>query len=501
MDSSITGSSPTPGLTRARKSEITNATLDQLVCRTHRRKNPSLDLWHHFVGNIYRSRGSRMTRQIFALQCLWLFVAVTLVYAQDDVRKPPEITKPAKAETQYKHASEAVSLDCLASGVPEPTYKWLRDDQPIKSDEYVSYNSQTGKLTFQSFSRRDEGEYMCVATNRFKGPDGRWQEAASFSPPITMLQVVVSSFKQVNMTTLTGTEYEYLRAPCANKGTIQVPVITHNWYKGVKASQVLMDNGRLFIDNNGDLHFSYLLEKDGEVDKYLCGVSNNKDNILLGNPTKIVVSPSSGSAIQPQFQYSNNGMTAKLFTDATLECFFSGYDPTPVRKIPQIKWFDDASNEITGSSNPSKYSISPDGRKLTIKNIQETDEKNFYCQGVNNAGQTPKQKVFLNIISAPIFFPEGRPKDITRPEHKDAVFNCHARSLQDETPPGKPEWFVNGVRAGSHLDPSKHQFSDDNTKLTISKLSKATDIQCVQCKVSNQYGTIWGDACLNVICK
>ncbi|GFO37479.1 neural cell adhesion molecule l1 [Plakobranchus ocellatus] len=219
---------------------------------------------------------------------------------------------------------------------------------------------------------------------------------------------------------------------------------------------------------------------------------------MLGNETKKLRNQND-SAIYPQFQYSNNGMTAKLFSDATLECFFSGYDPLSDRKVPQIKWFDDVSNEITAYSNPPNYSISPDGRKLTIKNIQERDEKNFYCQGTNNAGQSAKQKVFLNVISAPIFLTEGRPKDITRPEDKDAVFNCHARSLQGETPPGEPEWFINGLKAGSHLDPKKYQFSDDKTKLTVMKLSKATDIQCVQCKVSNQYGTIWGNACLNVI--
>ncbi|GFO37482.1 neural cell adhesion molecule l1-like protein [Plakobranchus ocellatus] len=179
------------------------------------------------------------------------------------VRKPPKITKPAKAETQYKYAGEFGELECLALGVPEPTYKWLRNYQPIKSDQYVSYNSQTGKLTFQSFSRRDEGEYMCVATNRFKGPDGRWQEAASFSPPITMLQVVVSNFKDAALTTLIGREYDYLHVPCTNKGIILAPVITYNWYDGIKAEKISMDNDRLFIDHNGmglKVKIKYILE-------------------------------------------------------------------------------------------------------------------------------------------------------------------------------------------------------------------------------------------------
>ena len=73
-------------------------------------------------------------------------------------------------------------------------------------------------------------------------------------------------------------------------------------------------------------------------------------------------------------------------------------DPASTPRIPTVKWFDDAANEITRTSNPTKYRLSDDKRQLTIVNAQETDAKKYYCQGVNSMGQTPKQAVELKVI-------------------------------------------------------------------------------------------------------
>ncbi|KAK3793538.1 hypothetical protein RRG08_023856 [Elysia crispata] len=317
--------------------------------------------------------------------------------------------------------------------------------------------------------------------------------------------IIVAPFKPMPPLEKKGNEHEYMMFECLNKGIVQVPKIIYNWYVKTESKQVSLDNNRLYVDTVGNLHFTYLLEKDTQLgneegDNYKCGISNSINSIILGSPTNLQVIKAQSGPVKPVFQYSNDNVKAMLYTEAYVECFFSGYDPASTIKIPSIKWFDDASNEITRSSNPTKYAISDDGRRLTIKNVQETDEKNFYCQGINTVGQTDKKQVFLNVISPPIFMKEnGAPKDITKPEHEDAIFYCSARSLSNENPPERPVWYINGLRSGPHNDPDKYLFSEDNKKMTIKKLSKLTDIQCVQCEVTNNYGTTWGDACLNVI--
>ena len=50
-------------------------------------------------------------------------------------------------------------------------------------------------------------------------------------------------------------------------------------------------------------------------------------------------------------------------------------------------------------------------------------------------------------------------------------------------------------------DVTKYVISKDAKRLTVMNVDKATDILCVQCSVENDYGTVWGDGCLTVICE
>ncbi|RUS87763.1 hypothetical protein EGW08_004509, partial [Elysia chlorotica] len=435
---------------------------------------------------------------------------ITNVVVLSPVRAPPEIVDPIQKQTLYFNDQEAQRVECKATGTPTPTYQWTRNEQILQSNSFVTVVSKTGELIFNAFSSREEGVYMCIATNVYDEPSTQRQTATSMSPPITILQRVVGKFQDTEPAIKRGNEYEYMKFECRGKGKIQVPQFIYNWYVGDNSNQISNENSRLFVDTTGNLHFSYLLEKDKAMSTgsitdqktkgYKCGVSNSVNQIILGSLTFLEVQKGQGTGVKPVFQHSNSGVNVTLYSQAELECFFSGYDPNTAEKIPTVKWYDDASNEITLGTNPSKYKISADGRRLTIENVQETDEKNYYCQGYSTLGLTDKEQVFLDVTSPPIFLEEnGAPKDLTKPEHENAVFYCSTRSLSDEKPPGTPVWYINGRQNPPDLDPNKYKFSADMKSLTILKLSKRTDVMCVQCKVSNEYGETWGDACLNVI--
>ena len=60
--------------------------------------------------------------------------------------------------SSYKEGS-AVSINCTASGIPEPVVKWFRNDRVIIE------RKKTALLTFNNVNRTDDGRYKCQANN------------------------------------------------------------------------------------------------------------------------------------------------------------------------------------------------------------------------------------------------------------------------------------------------------------------------------------------------
>jgi len=75
-------------------------------------------------------------------------------------RTPAVVINP-----QYKQAAEgdSVSFDCEAEGSPSPSIAWSRaGGYPLG----YGANARGPRLSFQSVTKQDEGQYICTATNR-----------------------------------------------------------------------------------------------------------------------------------------------------------------------------------------------------------------------------------------------------------------------------------------------------------------------------------------------
>ncbi|NXO06719.1 CNTN4 protein, partial [Oriolus oriolus] len=59
---------------------------------------------------------------------------------------------------------ERVSWECRASGRPKPSYRWLKDGEPLLPQGRVQL--EQGSLTIPNVSLSDAGMYQCVAENR-----------------------------------------------------------------------------------------------------------------------------------------------------------------------------------------------------------------------------------------------------------------------------------------------------------------------------------------------
>ena len=57
-----------------------------------------------------------------------------------------------------------VRVTCHASGTPKPFVRWMKDGQPLTSDDDVMIESD-GILTLPSVKIRDKGRYTCTVEN------------------------------------------------------------------------------------------------------------------------------------------------------------------------------------------------------------------------------------------------------------------------------------------------------------------------------------------------
>ena len=82
------------------------------------------------------------------------FLCIILAAASDPT--PPEIIEPP-SQIYERIGSEAI-LTCIATGVPQPTIMWYKDN--------VSLPNQVAPFLFiQDLNLDTRGLYMCVATN------------------------------------------------------------------------------------------------------------------------------------------------------------------------------------------------------------------------------------------------------------------------------------------------------------------------------------------------
>jgi dystroglycan 1 len=94
--------------------------------------------------------------------------AVGSVFAQ------VEIQVEARPQIQMQRVEKTVSvgsrvtLECAATGSPQPTIQWRKKDGFLPRDHELS----EGVLVIPNFQQEDAGEYVCIASNRFGSAQG-----------------------------------------------------------------------------------------------------------------------------------------------------------------------------------------------------------------------------------------------------------------------------------------------------------------------------------------
>ncbi|XP_050835399.1 contactin-4 isoform X1 [Serinus canaria] len=202
---------------------------------------------------------------------------------------------------------ERVSWECRASGRPKPSYRWLKDGEPLLPQGRVQL--EQGSLTIANVSLSDAGMYQCVAENR---------HGVIFANAELSVIAIGPDFSKTLLKKLTlvkvGGE---VIIECKPKAS---PRPTYSWKKG---KDILRENERITVLDDGSLRIVNVTKAD--AGSYTCvatnhfGTASSTGSLVVKDPTRVMVSPFSmdvtvGESIVLPCQVSHDHSLDIMFT-------------------------------------------------------------------------------------------------------------------------------------------------------------------------------------------
>ncbi|XP_038627579.1 peroxidasin homolog [Tachyglossus aculeatus] len=271
---------------------------------------------------------------------------VTLRYFESPAR-PSFVIQPQNTEVLV---GESVTLECSATGHPQPRITWTRGDRtPLPEDPRINI-TPSGGLYIQNVVQEDSGEYACFATNSLDNIHATALIIVQAVPQFTVApqdRVVI--------------EGHTVDFHCEAQGYPQ-PVIA--WTKG--GSQLSVDRRHLVL-SSGTLRISAVALHD--QGQYECQAVN-----IVGSQ-RIAVQLTVQPRVTPVFVSIPSDMTVEVGTNVQIPCSSQG-EPKP-----EITWNKDGV-QVTESG---KFHISPEGF-LTINDVGTADAGRYECVARNSIG-------------------------------------------------------------------------------------------------------------------
>uniref|UniRef100_A0A8C1LKU8 Contactin 4 n=1 Tax=Cyprinus carpio TaxID=7962 RepID=A0A8C1LKU8_CYPCA len=175
--------------------------------------------------------------------------------------------------------------ECKANGKPQPVYQWLKNGQPLVSQDRIRVDG--GGLTISNINLMDSGMYQCLAEN----DNGIIYASAE-------LKVVASppdfSKKPVKKTTLIQKGGEAI-IECQPHAS---PRASYSWRRGNELC--VRERAGRTISEDGTLRITNVTKSD--AGRYTCvarnpfGTSSSSGTLVVKEPTKITVPPLSMDA-------------------------------------------------------------------------------------------------------------------------------------------------------------------------------------------------------------
>ncbi|EHA98475.1 Immunoglobulin superfamily DCC subclass member 3, partial [Heterocephalus glaber] len=362
---------------------------------------------------------------------------------------------------------QPVVLGCKVEGTPPVRITWRKNGVELPESTHAALLAN-GSLLIPHFrveqpgSLSDEGDYECVAQNRFGLVVSRKAR----------IQAATMSDFHVHPQATVGEEGGVARFQCQIHG-LPKPLIT--WEK----NSVPIDtaNERYTLLPKGVLQITGLRAEDGGV--FHC-VASNIASVRISHGARLTVSGSgSGAYKEPMILVGPENLTLTVHQTAVLECVATG-NPRPI-----VSW--------------SRL----DGRPIGVEGIQVLGTGNLIISDVTVqhsgvyvcAANRPGTRVRRTaqgrlVVQAPAEFVQ-HPQSISRPAGTTAMFTCQAQ--------GEPPPHVTWLKNGEVLGPGGHvRLRNNNSTLTISGIGPE-DEAIYQCVAENSAGSSQASARLTVL--
>lgn len=260
-------------------------------------------------------------------------------------------------------------LNCPVKGEPEPTVKWLKDDQTLGNSSAVTVSDDGKTVRFLDIEMDIKGSYKCVAENsegavtlqynvqlneppKFVNPE---EEAKNYNEETEKYSEKVKAGKKDGNITL----------KCDVTGNPEPEIF---WFKEIDP----LEEERELVQTSGT---TFTLPATPDKDTtYLC-IANNTNGEL--DKTFEVEVPSVPKLKQPMDQRVQVGMNGVF----TMNC------DTEETADVEIKWLKDG-QEIPESL---QYKLFLDGLVLKIVNATEAEMGAYTCVVSNSAGAVEKK--------------------------------------------------------------------------------------------------------------
>ncbi|KAK7880272.1 hypothetical protein WMY93_030639 [Mugilogobius chulae] len=197
--------------------------------------------------------------------------------------------------------SSELHWSCVATGKPRPTVRWLRNGQPLATQDRMEINGP--QLKINNLALEDSGMYQCIAENK---------HGTIYSTAELRVQVQVPDFRSNPVKKL---------IPAARGGEVMIecrpraaPKPSLFWSRG---TELLINSTRVTVTPDGVLRIYNISRAD--EGKYTCfaenylGKANSTGHLSVRDATKITLAPSNADINQGE--------------NVTMQCHAS-HDPT-----------------------------------------------------------------------------------------------------------------------------------------------------------------------------
>lgn len=262
-----------------------------------------------------------------------------------------------------------VKLTCSLKGIPQPTIRWLKDGEPVKTSKLLkeTFEGDVATLVFSKVELDDEGDYECVAEN----------ECGSASCSAELLVNEADSKPEFSET------MKDIEVALDNEGRFDVqvsgvPKPTVEWFKGTEK----IENERkfIFIHEEEDV-FSLVIDQVSteDVATYTCKATNDlgevscKAELRLWEPM-----------IAPEFvdDGESGPINAEEGGDVELVAIVKG------KPTPDVEWYKDEKP----LRKTSRFDIRTRGDKFSfvILNVTPDDSGLYKCLAKSKGGSATK---------------------------------------------------------------------------------------------------------------